>query len=418
MSIGITLLAALLKKGVLKDYLARSLKEKYFKPSEQEMFLEVDKFIKSFGAMPSSHWLEDKVSEYGIEVPHTPEVEEYYYAKFKDRYVADSLKVAMTDASSLIKNGEPHAALIDLVSKIVDLSIQTSGHQIVDLRESFELLHKEYKTKQKYGDDYGIKMGWPSLDAMTGGLMGGDMVSYVGRPAQGKTFNLLYSGHYAWYHQKVPTLVVSMEMIPLLLIQRITAMHTHYNLTHLKNAELSTKAYNKVGHIMTGLKDFDVPFWIVNGNLTATVDDIWALCKQLKPELVLIDGAYLVHTGDKRMGKFERIGAVAEATKSRIATDLNVPVISSYQFNRDAVKKKKGETAGLEDIYGSDVIAQVSSVVLALLEDDSVETITRRKVDILKGRSGEVGQFFTNWDFWNMDFSEFKEDTIENLKYL
>lgn len=411
-------MTSLVKAGSQKEYLSLNLEEHLFKPSEKELFSQLDGHVKKYASMPSIEWWKEQLADHGLTVPNTPEVAEYYRDQVKERYVADSLKHAMTAATVKIKEGNPDVALSTLAEKIIDLSISQNGHDIVDFREALGLLNKEYKSVIAGGGDYGIKTGWPYLDNMAGGLKGGDMVSYIGRPGMGKTFNLLYSARHAWYNQKVPTLLVSMEMIPLLLIQRTAAMQTGKSLSMLKNAEFSTKKYNELCGQMTALENHEAPLWIVNGNLTATVEDIWTLCKQLRPELVLVDGAYLVKTKDARMGKWERIGHVAETLKSQIATDLGVPCVATYQFGRDASKKKKDEKVGLEDIYGSDAIGQVSSIVLALLEDDSIETMQRRRIDILKGRSGETGHFYINWDFWNMDFSEWKEEGMGQMQFL
>ncbi len=44
---------------------------------------------------------------------------------------------------------------------------------------------------------------------------------------------------------------------------------------------------------------------------------------------------------------------------------------------------------------------------LSSFEDENVETLARRRVDILKGREGATGHFYINWNFNKMDFSEY-----------
>jgi replicative DNA helicase len=103
-----------------------------------------------------------------------------------------------------------------------------------------------------------------------------------------------------------------------------------------------------------------------------------------------------------------------------LATELDIPVVVSYQLNRDAakkIKKQKSDEVDLEDIGYSDAIGQLSSIVLALLEEESVETLLARKVTVLKGRYGETGSFRVNWDFQKMDFKQIIEGTKE-LAYL
>ena len=90
--------------------------------------------------------------------------------------------------------------------------------------------------------------------------------------------------------------------------------------------------------------------------------------------------------------------------------EFNIPVVASWQFNRGAEKKmEKDKQVGLEDIGYTDEIGQLSSVVLGLMQEESIETIMTREVRILKGRDGEVGTFYTKWDFINMDFGELEK---------
>ena len=94
------------------------------------------------------------------------------------------------------------------------------------------------------------------------------------------------------------------------------------------------------------------------------------------------------------------------------------PTVVSWQFAKTASQKnkKKGESATMDDIGYSDAIAQVSSIVLGIFEDESVDTVKRRRIDVLKGRSGETGSFVANWNFDTMDFSEVEGENVEDMQ--
>ena len=101
------------------------------------------------------------------------------------------------------------------------------------------------------------------------------------------------------------------------------------------------------------------PFYVVDGNLAATVEDIWALARQLKPDAIFIDGAYLVKHPKER-DRYRRVAENAELMKSELAA--LAPTVCSWQFAKSAAKKnkKQGEKPDLEDIGYTDAIAQVS----------------------------------------------------------
>jgi hypothetical protein len=96
------------------------------------------------------------------------------------------------------------------------------------------------------------------------------------------------------------------------------------------------------------------------------------------------------------------------------------PTVVSWQFAKPpGGKGKKAEKLTADNIGYTDAIQQLSSTALGIFEEDSVETLIRRKIEILFGRGGEVGSFITNWDFGpNMDFSEVVEEALEELQFV
>jgi replicative DNA helicase len=243
------------------------------------------------------------------------------------------------------------------------------------------------------------------------------------------TFMLLRMALHNWTKGHRP-LVVSMEMSPLPLIQRLTAMYAHTNIGQLKVGGYSSQTYQKFVGSMLELAGGKSGFYVVDGNLAASVDDIYTLALQLKCDQVYIDGAYLLKHPNSRLDRYTKVAENVELIKQR-TTDLEIPTIASYQFARTAKKSVKGfkgaaspsEEAGLEDIAFSDAIGQISSIVLGLFQEESVETLEKRKIRVMKGRSGEVGSFDIHWDFNSLNFSQIGDDeepepSLAQLQYI
>lgn len=426
MSIGTKLLAGLLQheKG-LETFFKLHLDDALFKGAEQEVFVFFAGHVAKYGALPNKATIEAAGFTLPTEVEEPPQ---YYYDKVVERDLHLRLKQAVLDSGDMLNKQKPVEALERLTIAVQEAMLRQHKNRIVDFAaEGQTVVHDEYKKKLLLGDHYGLKFGWPSLDAMTGGLSGGDVVSMVGRPAMGKTYQMLYTALHQWKEHGRRPLFVSMEMKPVLIMQRLAAMDAKKSITQLKTAELST---SNLKAMMTQLQSNKTkqPFWVVDGSLSATVDDITMLARQLKPDVVYIDGAYLLRHPNVRMGRWERVTENAERTKSVLAEGLDLPVVQSYQFNREATKKKHG-APGVEDIAYTDAIGQLSSVVLGLMQEESVETLIERKIQVLKGRNGETGEFTINWKFdtapdW-MNFSEKlkpkneaeAQESIEQLHY-
>lgn len=411
-SAGRKLLSAIVDKQDMDVLIQGGVSPEMFKDSEKVLLDFIVGHLNSYGVVPSRDTVEHKLGDCVVEAP---EPCKYYLEEVESRYVQSELKRMMIDAQPLLAEEKPYDAFNMMLDRISDLNMHKKRKSLVDFRHIADMVHEAYVKQKAMEDGTFLPLGWESFDGFSGGLRAGDVCSVVGRPASGKTFLTLYSAHKSWKKGHKP-LVVSMEMTNLVIGQRLASMDASKPLTQLLKGVLTSSAYKSLYSTLEENKKAEFPFWMVDGNLTATVDDIILLCRQLQPSSVFIDGAYLLRHPNPKVSRWDKLTDNAEWIKQRIATDLGIPVVCSYQFSREVTKKKKkdGEKAGLEDIYGSDAIGQLSSLVLGLMEEETVETQYRRKVDILKGRNGETGSFLINWDFHKMDFSEIKSKKDEN----
>lgn len=419
-TVGFKLLSSAIGSGSVSEFVGLGLGDHLFRGSEIELFNFVKNHVMSYGVLPGIETVLEKVGNHSL--VDAPEPAEYYLVEAEKRYLQTAIKKMMTDAQELLVKQDPDKAFDTILNVMFDLHLQKHRNHIMDFRDAADVIKAEYLKQKQMDEQYTMKFGWPTLDNMVGGLRGGDLCSIIGRPASGKTFLGLSVACNTWELGGTP-LFLSMEMSNTLITQRLASMKSHKSLTQLLKGMLSTPAYKELLVSLHALKKKERPFWVVDGNLAASVDDLMAMARQLKPSSIFVDGAYLLSVEDRRMSRFDRITENAERLKKRAASELDLPVIASYQFSREAEKKKKStskhkEGVGLEDIYGSDAIGQLSSVVLGLSEEENIETLVRRRVDVLKGRNGETGAFLINWDFLKMDFSEIpsKKDAEGKLK--
>lgn len=386
-------------KGTEK-YLGMGLHEGLFRGPEVELFEDIQTHVDKYGSLP-------KPGTVDVAVPEELETPEYYLSDVVSRFTHRTIVTTMKAAQIELTEKAPEVALDLFREMLIDLTARNNANQIVDFAsDGATLLDQEYFQLTKSHLMPGVYTGYPTLDAMLGTLRGGDIMSIVGRPSQGKTYQLLRMAHHAWHYQAKRVMFVSMEMKPLALIQRITAMHQKMSITLLRKGEILKKKHKKILADMHELETSHEKFWIVDGNLTSKASDIVMLCHQMKPDILYIDGAYMLQIDDRRAPRYERIASSLETVKSEIATRQGVPSVLSYQFNKKGAKEKE-----LENIGGSDAVGQISSCVLALFEKEmgSVENIVKKKVNIMKGRNGEEGEFYINWIFDTPPFMDFSE---------
>ena len=413
----------------LQDYLKLSPTEDDFKgENEKTLFSVVHNHVLKFGAVPKYETLEAELEKagYSASLPPASSIVEppaYYYDKVRERSIHLALKSGLQQTATLLNGAKVNDALNTLVQLVSQLQYREMKNRLVNFSEEGYQVIKDELIKQSKGLSVGLKLGWPYLDNLSNGLMPGDVLSIIGRPAQGKTFCLLYNALYGWNAQGQRPLVVSMEMGALSITQRLAAMNTHTSLTHLKTGQLDTALQLKPMLMKLKKNKGREPFWVVDGALAVNVSQVRLLAMQLGATAVYIDGAYLMRHENPKINRWERVTDNAERIKSEIAEDLGLPVTISYQFNRAATEKKvKGHgEGGLENIAYTDAIGQLSSIVLGMMQEESVETIKHREISVLKGRDGQVGKFKINWEFDHpnaMDFSEYVEKSVEDLSYV
>lgn len=418
-SLGTLFLAAALSSGDTATYLRCGPIGHLFRNTEHPVYVLVDEHVRAHGKLPSPQTVSASLK---VDLPAPVEPASFYLDLLRKRHVDLELRRTVDAANEKMKAQDPMGALQVFADRVYELVQQDRSADLMDLRYSGKLVWPEY-LQQASGLDVGIRLGWPTLDEMSGGIRAGDLVSIVGRPAMGKTQNLLFSATSAWRHHQKSVLFVSMEMSNLLIAQRFVAMEAHIPLMGLKTGLLSKgTGASQVENLKTVLKQLEtakVPFYSVDAQMSHTVEEIFALCQQLQPAVVYVDGAYLLQARNAR-DRYTRVAENCDALKRDVAGHLGIPVVASWQLSREAAKKKKakkGEAVDLEDIAYSDAIGQHSSIILGLFEEESVETIIRRRVEIMKGRSGEKGQFFVRWDFEKMNFTEIESEEPVELTY-
>jgi hypothetical protein len=385
-----------------------------FKQDEVAAFLWVDQHVKLHHQLPQVETLLQAFPLFkGVEVPEPPS---YYLKLLENKYFYERINQANIASQELLKSDKDahDKAMILLQEAINDCKYQKYRARIMDVGfEAPGVVLAAYHDVLKQEEF--LEFGWPHMDS-TGGVMPGDVISIVGRPAAGKTWMMLYIALYNWMRGR-NSLLVSMEMSPLPIAQRVTSMYAHTNISQLQEAGYSMfpagGTYAKFVQGLQKLENEKAKLYIVDGNLAASAEDVFILADQLKCKNILVDGAYLLRHKNVRLDRYTRAAENVELMK-RSCTDSEASCFASWQFAKTATTKAKAHKGqgDLEDIGYTDAIAQISSIVLGLFQEDGVETMKKRKVSALKGRSGQTGEFSIFWDFLNMDFSQVFETLV------
>jgi len=394
----------------LSSFLGQANKKILFEELNPVLFLsEVYIFIKEYyfkyHTFPTHEVIEE---ESGTTLPYVNGEFEFYLTKLKNQYLHTQLLEINNICSPYLQQGnyDPSLAVDKLLAHVLEIK-KSKPDSSIDFAHAKDILIETMQAVAT-GEQQLYKFDYDWLNNLTNGFSGGDLVSIVARLNIGKTFFMLHMANHIWNTYKIPILFLSLEMPAKRIAQRLVALNTNINLNKILQGALNKKDWIVFNKLMKRLSDKTCPFKI-HHDFRVPVESVYAKAQSSGARMVFVDGAYLLRV-NKYLAKTERYALVAEELKG-YSLGLNIPIITSWQLNREADKKKE---ISATNIYYSDDIAQLSSIVLALSYNSDLDKGFRRKVQILKSRDGLLGEGLINWNVGDgIDFSSFDQTMLE-----
>jgi replicative DNA helicase len=290
---------------------------------------------------------------------------------------------------------------VDQMREISEMLAREEG--VLNIQDSLQEFMREIEEAQERDGLSGIPYGIPTLDRVTGGMHPAEVVTIVARLGVGKTWFELFLNKEAWTQRK-RTLFISMEMPSTSVRRRFMAMVSGVPNMDLRMGRLAERQLqNVIDGCGAVYSTKDAPIFVIGADLIETVNDIDAFIDGLRPELVFVDGVYLLDDGNKRTDSYSTTTKVIRDLK-KVAARRDLPIVTAAQFNREA--SKKGGMGGAEDIGFTDAIGQTSDVVIALAQNEDQERNRIMVVRNLKNREGIKVEFQMLWDLDLMRFEE------------
>ena len=335
-------------------------------------------------------------------VPTTSNVESYVKIVEEKSVIRKLIKAA----NDILKLGYSQTEEVDTIveqaeKKIYDIIESKNSKQYSSIREilvtAFDEIEKKYQNKNKMS---GIPSGFVDLDKKISGLNPSDLIIVAARPAMGKSAFVLNIANYVAMFDKVPVLIFSLEMSKEQMINRILASESEVDSMKLRNADLSTDDWLKLGDASGRLSE--IPLYIDDTpGLSAT--ELRAKCRKAKLEkgigLIIIDYLQLMESKSKNQSRQQEISEISRSLKI-LAKELKVPVIALSQLSR-ATESRTDHRPMLSDLRESGAIEQDADIIMFLHREDYYDAETEKKniaeVIISKNRSGSTGTVELAW---------------------
>lgn len=286
--------------------------------------------------------------------------------------------------------------------------VETSA---VDITKDTDERKRAYLERKEKQGMIGIPTGFDKLDFILKGLQDKQLITLIAKTGVGKTWIECIIGANAQLNN-YRVLHFTTEMAEEQLRDRyeailIGATMGEFNYGKFKSGMLEKEEEDKYFEFLDKVAPKLEPLIIE----TATgVSSITAKIDQYDPDLILIDGAYLME--DERGAKDDwlRVAHITRDLKA-VAKNRKKPIFINSQADSTTSKKTGPE---LENIGFSKAIGHDSDVVLSLFQDELMREDREMKLKVLKQREGVLGNVMLNWDFTTMNFEPIYSSTEES----
>jgi len=300
----------------------------------------------------------------GYALIDTPEPLQYYLGELRDQR-SYALVTSMLDSiKDPMKRGDSAVAV-----KILNSSLENLHVEIADLRD--EDLTKTTENRLSYYEELshstgikGLPTGFPTMDLATQGLQPEQLVTLIGLQKSYKSM-MMMKMNIGCHAAGACTLFASFEMSTAEQATRHDALRAGVSLTRLQNGHLNPAERTKLRRMMHGLEDQAPMIFIHDPASTTTVSAIAAKISQYRPEVVFIDGTYLMDSEVPNVdpNSPQALTAITRSLK-RLAQRMQIPIVQTTQ----ALGWKTRQHLTLDSIGYSSSFAQDSDVIFGVEE--------------------------------------------------
>lgn len=249
----------------------------------------------------------------------------------------------------------------------------------------------------------GVSTGFSDLDQMTSGLKKGNLVVVAGRPAMGKTSLAMNMAEHCALQEKLPVLVISLEMTADELTTRLVGSVGSVDQMNLQTAELKDHEWGRVSEAMEKLHSAPID---IQDTGVRTIAEIRAIARRFLHRhknigLIIVDYLQLVTgSSDGRENRATEVGHVSRGLKL-LAGELQCPVIALSQLNR-GLEDRPDKRPRMSDIRESGSVEQDADAIMFVYRDevytkDACLTPGVAEIIIAKQRNGPTGTVRLAW---------------------
>ena len=336
---------------------------------------------------------------------------DYATEKFKNQVLYREIVTVFNSNKELLREN-PKRAFSQITHNLNDINIIYDEDVVTynlpngKSMERFEQW-QERTERRKMGDGLmGIKTPFKSLNNLGVGWQAGELIALFARPTVGKTWmSVVIAATAALAGHK--TLLISTEMPASAITLRADVV-----MGHLMGYELSHKALRNGDSIneqdyQNFLLELDQNNMLIcdhiSGEGSITIEGIAGLVRKHAPEIIVLDGIYLVTNGMSNKAMWEQSHALFYAMKG-LCISQNVAMFVTTQANRDAANVYIPPQP--ETVAFGDALLRAADIALSMARVENDEK--KRIIQYQKYRDSEISVDTSLFE-WDVDAGHIEE---------
>lgn len=375
-------------KAEQREVLSKGFASRMFLSREVEAQYCFD-HLERYGKLPSSIVFRAQFTQFPSATPSEPL--RYYADRMLERVMFQGLQQIMSKVSKKLRDGSI-GAVQDCLKEMQSAEALQQYGASTDMDWRSWNPEDNYAQRELKGTLYVTP--YRALNRMIRGVRPKQLISLAGRPAVSKTWIALLFAICFW-EQDANILVISKEMGKEEMFERFDALYFGVDWNRFLSGKLTKAEVKALGVAHRELMHQRKNKFVVSDSEELEAQDVVSISAKIaehQPDIVLVDGAYLLTDANGR-SFVEKATNVSRALK-RLARNRNVVLMQTLQMNR----KAEEDGGSLETIAWADSIAQDSDVVMQVKGDRHDD---HRELELLKARTmlATAGSFYIKAQF-------------------
>lgn len=270
----------------------------------------------------------------------------------------------------------------------------------IEIRKASANAKDEYERRKNNPGLLGYATGFPTMDEATAGMQNGQLIFIVAPPKTGKSTVALQMAATNHLNGLRP-MFLSFEMNNEEQKLRYYAIRARVSHHRLRTGTLTPEEEARFYQKLDAIQEMEEEMWFVDSANGVTVSSIASKIQNFKPNIVYVDGTYLMIDEEGADAYNQQMTNITRALK-RLAQKANIPIVATTQVLN--WKMRKGQVTA-DAIGYSSSFHQDADVIFGLQrEDESVDDT--RTLKVIANRNGGFKEVAL---MWNWDTGLFRE---------